>query len=270
MQQISPIFHVAGSDRTYDPYAALFLLYSYACHSLTEEMDTFINFISLHATLILRDLCSNYVLMTLSMFGTTDWNDTETRTGRYKQFQGHGVSGCEKSEDWVLLATVSLSDHRHLHCENNSFLDPLPPPTPFTPKAPSVAALHLHVENFVTQYTHIHVTTTTTRTTSITSLTPGAMCSAPPLASVQCFPQLHASQANEAPIYAQFILQYTKSQNQLFQLLPIPLLHARTLQQFSWSQTQFASPFKGAPRSFKVERSRLRSGPCIQLEDIFL
>jgi hypothetical protein len=151
--------------------------------------DTFTDFISLHLTLFLRD-CVRTTVSRLSVFRHPwlecyrDYNRTIQAVWRFTR---HEDSDCEKGEDLVLLATISVSDQRHPHCENNSFLDPLPPSPPPPPKASSVAALHLHVENFVTQYTHIHLTTTTT---SITSLTPGVMCTAPPLASVQCFPQL--------------------------------------------------------------------------------
>lgn len=69
------------------------------------------------------------------------------------------------------------------------------------------------------------------------------MCKATPTLLCNVFHNFHASKANEAPIYAQFIPQYTKSQNQLFQPQPLPISLAPTLEQFPWARTKFAFPF---------------------------
>lgn len=171
----------------------------------------------------------------------------------------HGGNGCEGSQGFVLLTTISVPDQDR---GNNSFPDPIPSPPSLFPAASSVVALHLHAENFVTQYTHIHLTAAPT---SITSQTPShspGQCAATPTLLCNVFHNFSTSQVNEAPIYAQFILQYTKSQNQPFWHPPIPLPQARTLPQFSWARTQFASPFKHGLRSFKAERSCNSFDPC--------
>lgn len=171
----------------------------------------------------------------------------------------HGDSDCEESQGFVLLATISVPDQDR---GNNSFPDPTLSPSSSFPTAFSVVALHLHAENFVTQYTHIHLTTAPTSITSQTPFHSPGQCAATPTLLCNVFHNFSTSQANEAPIYAQFILQYTKSQNQLFRHPPIPLPHARTLQQFSWARTQFASPFKHGLRSFKAERRCFSFDPC--------
>lgn len=127
----------------------------------------------------------------------------------------------------------------------------LPPSSPF-PTASYVAALHLHAENFVTQYTHIHLTTVLTSTTPQTPFHSPRQGAVTPLLLCNVFHSFSTSKANEAPIYAQFILQYTRSQNQLFESPPIPFSQVRTLQQFPWSRNQFASPFRHGRRSFRA------------------
>jgi len=174
------------------------------------------------------------------------------------RFTRHGDSDCEQHEGWVLLATVSVLNQHRAHCENNSFLDPLPLPPSLFPKASSVAALHLHVQNFVTQYTHIHLTTTTT---SITSQTP---FHSPKQCALRC--QRFCVMFSTTSLLLkrtklQFMLNSSYNTPSLKISYSNPLSLART-QQFSWARTQFASAFKQALPSSKVQRRGVSFGPC--------
>lgn len=174
------------------------------------------------------------------------------------RFTRHGDSDCELHEGWDLLATVSVLNQHRAHCENNSFLDALPHPLSLFPTASSVAPLHLHVENFVTQYTHIHLTTTTT---SITSQTP---FHSPKQRALRC--QRFCVMFSTTSLLLkrtklQFMLNSSYNTPSLKISYSNPLSLART-QQFSWARTQFASAFKQALPSFKVQRCWVSFGPC--------
>lgn len=223
--------------------------------------DFFFSFISTHFiscyNLRTSVSCINQVpqdlisLMRMLRKGTKWWKQVS-------RFTRHGDSDCEKQEGWVLLATVSVLNQHRAHCENNSFLDPLPLPPSLFPKASSVAPLHLHVENFVTQYTHIHLST---MTTSITSQTP--FCS-PKQRAPRC--QRFCVMFSTTSLLLkrtklQFMLNSSYNTPSLKISYSNPLSLART-QQFSWARTQFASALKQALPSSKVQRCWDSFGPC--------
>jgi len=179
-------------------------------------------------------------------------------TEAVSRFTRHGDIDCEQHEGWVLLATVSVLNQHRAHCENNSFLDPLPLPPSLFPKASSVVALHLHVENFVTQYTHIHLTATTTSITSQTPFHSPKQCA---LGCQRFCVMFSTTSLLLKRTKLQFMLNSSYNTPGLKISYSNPLSLART-QQFSWARTQFASAFRQAVPSSKVQRCWVSFGPC--------
>lgn len=145
-----------------------------------------------------------------------------------------------KAESFLLLSLSWISIVLIVKTIPSLILYPLPPS--LFPKASSVAALHLHVQNFVTQYTHIHLTTTTT---SITSQTP---FHSPQQCALRCqrfCVMFSTTSLLHKRTKLQFMLNSSYNTPSLKISYSNPLSLART-QQFSWARTQFASALKQA------------------------